>query len=373
MRENLLLEEAQEALLNLARPLGKSIVSLKEASGRVLANDIRAFANIPPFNKSPLDGYALRANDTRKASPANPATLTVVEEVRAGFMPEQAVVPGTAIKVMTGAPIPAGADVVIKYEDVKENNNCIEVYQPLKAGNNIILAGNDITQGELVASQGTLINPALAGLMASLGLYEVPVFPQVKAAIVSTGDELLEPSQPLTPGKIYNSSLYSLEARCRELGALPVILGNVPDKAEAVAACLKQGLEMADIVISTGGVSVGDYDVVQDALSDLGAEIVFWKIQMKPGSPLIAAVRDNKLIIGLSGNPAAAMVTFDLMVVPVLKKMMGHKLVLPGKIKAVFLDRFDKPSPQRRFRGRGYTARMVWILSDSPVSRVMGF
>lgn len=349
MRENLLLEEAQEALLNLARPLGETMVPLMEAAGRVIANDIIAFDNIPPFNKSPLDGYALRANDTRKASPANPVTLTVLEEVRAGFMPEQAVVPGTAIKIMTGAPIPAGADVVIKYEDVKEKNNCIEVYQPLKAGNNIILAGNDINRGELVASQGSLINPALAGLLASLGLYEVPVFPQVKAAIVSTGDELIEPSQPLTPGKIYNSSLYSLEARTRELGAIPVTLENVPDKVKAVVACFKQGLEMADLVISTGGVSVGDYDVVQDALSDLGAETVFWKIKMKPGSPLIAAVKDNKLIIGLSGNPAAAMVTFDLMVVPVLKKMMGHKLFLPVKIKAVFLDRFDKSSPQRRF------------------------
>jgi len=349
VRENLLLEEAQEVLLNQARPLGKTLVPLMEAFGRVVGQDIRACDNVPPFNKSPLDGYALRSHDTRKASPLNPVRLTVREEVRAGCMPGQEVVPGTAIKVMTGAPLPAGADAVIKYEDVKEGENCLEVYQPLKAGGNIIQAGDDITQGELVAPQGSLVSPALAGLLASLGLSRIPVFSQIRAAIVSTGDELMTPFEPLVPGKIYNSSLYSLEARCRELGALPVILGNVPDRVEAVAVCLQQGLATADIVISTGGVSVGDYDVVQDALSELGAEIIFWKIKMKPGSPLIAALKDNKIIIGLSGNPAAAMVTFDLVAVPVLKKMMGQNQLLPGKTKAVFLDRFDKPSPERRF------------------------
>lgn len=348
MRENLLLEEAQESLLNLARPLGESVVPLMEASGRVLYQDIRAQNNVPAFNKSPLDGYALRASDTKKASPAHPLTLTVLEEVRAGFMPQQKVVPETAIKVMTGSPIPEGADVVIKYEEVKEDRNRIEVYQPLKAFANVIRTGDDIIRGELAASAGSMINPALTGLLASLGIYKVPVFPKVKVALVSTGDELLDPAEPLIPGKIYNSSLYSLEARCRELGAEPVVLGNVVDRAAAVAARIEQGLEKADVVISTGGVSVGDYDVVYDALLSIGAKIVFWKVNMKPGSPLIAAVKDNKTIIGLSGNPAAAMVTFDLMVVPMFKKMMGQKMVLPGKIKAIFLDRFDKPSPQRR-------------------------
>ncbi len=349
VRENLLLEEAQEVLLNQARPLGEVMVPLTEAWGRVISRDIRAGANIPPFNKSPLDGYALRASDTKKASPSNPVGLKVREVVRAGFMPEQEVIPGTAIKVMTGAPLPAGADVVIKYEDVKEGKHGIEVYQPLKAGDNIILVGDDITQGELVSGRGSLVNPALAGLLASLGLSEIPVFFPIRAAIVSTGDELILPFEPLTPGKIYNSSLYTLAARCRELGVLPAVLGNVSDKAEAVAGCLQQGLDTADIVISTGGVSVGDYDVVRNALLELGTEIIFWKIRMKPGSPLIAARKDNKIIIGLSGNPAAAMVSFDLVAVPVLKKMMGQDQLLPRKIKAIFLDRFDKPSPERRF------------------------
>jgi molybdopterin molybdotransferase len=355
MRENVPMEEAQEALLNLAVPRGETSVPLFQALNRVLCQDIRAADNIPPFDKSPLDGYALRATDTKKASMTYPARLTVLEEVRAGYMPGSKVVPGTAIRVMTGAPIPRGADVVIKYEDVKESTDYIEVCQPLRADTNIIRAGDDVTRGELVAARGTVITPPLVGLLASLGICEVPVFSKIRMAIVCTGDEIVDPRKTLTPGKIYNSNLYTLQASCAEMGAEPVVMGNVPDEIEAIAARITRSLEQADVVISTGGVSVGEYDVVKDALTSIGAKIVFWKMRIKPGSSIIAAIKNNKIIIGLSGNPAAAMISFDLIAVPILKKMMGQKKVLPGKVKAVFLDRFDKPSPQRRFlRARLY-------------------
>ncbi|MCL6477477.1 MAG: molybdopterin molybdotransferase MoeA [Peptococcaceae bacterium] len=349
MKKGITLEEAQELLLSIARPVNEQPVPLLNALGRVLSRDIKAEENLPSFNKSPLDGYALRAKDCEKAGSSTPVTLEVIEEVRAGFVPKKKITSGTAIKVMTGAPVPEGADVVIKYEDVIRDGNLIKVFYPLKPGSNIILAGEDVARGEVLAGKGTLITPPLIGLFAGMGITEIPVFNKVRVAIVSTGDELLDISQRLRPGKIYNSSLYGLHALCSELGAEPVALGIVPDEKDATAERIIRGIEEADVVITTGGVSVGDYDVVPDALLQIGADIIFWKVAMKPGSPVVAAEKDNKLIVGLSGNPAAAMIAFEMIAVPLIKKMMGLDKQLPVKIPAVLTDGFNKNSPQRRF------------------------
>lgn len=349
MRTNVSLEEAQALLLERVYPAKECYVSLSDAIGRVLSQDIKASENLPPFNKSPLDGYALQAKDTEGAEQPGGVQLKVIEEVRAGYLPTKKVTSGTAIKVMTGAPLPEGADVVVKYEDVDRSGAYIRLDYTVKSGSNIIQAGEDITKGETVAYKGTLLTPPLIGLIASIGVPKVPVFNKVRVAILSTGDELLDPSQELQPGKIFNSNLHSLRALCLNLGAHPVSFGIVPDEIEVTAERISEALTGADIVITTGGVSVGDYDVVLDALKKIGSDIIFWKVDMKPGSPIVAAEKDNKLIIGLSGNPAAAFITFDLVVVPLIKKMRGLDSQLPLKVSATFVDHFDKQSPQRRF------------------------
>ncbi|SDE70745.1 gephyrin-like molybdotransferase Glp [Sporomusa acidovorans] len=349
MKTGIPLEEAQTTLLELVRPVKECHVSLAEAVGRLLSQDIRTAINLPPFDKSPLDGYALQAGDTETASSENPAILQVIEEVRAGFVPEKQVTPGTAIKVMTGAPLPAGADVIIKFEDVARTGNQLKVMYPLQAGSNIIRAGEDVRQGELIAAKGTVLTPPLVGLLAGIGVAAVPVFSKAKVAILSTGDEVIDPSEKLRPGKIYNSNLHSLGACCSQLGAAPVMMGVVPDEQAAIVEHISRALALSDLVITTGGVSVGDYDIVPAALKQIGAEIIFWKVDMKPGSPIIAAQYNNKLIIGLSGNPAAAFITFDLIVAPLIKRMLGFESGLPPKISAILKDNFNKSSQQRRF------------------------
>lgn len=349
MKTNVSLEEARQLLLEAAVPVEECVAALTDALGRVLSKDIHASANLPPFNKSPLDGYALRAKDTEKAEPSSSVLLRVIEEVRAGYMPCEKITAGTSVKVMTGAPIPDGADAVIRFEDVKREGDLVRLYHPVKAGSNIIPSGEDVEKGETIARKGMVINPPLLGLLAAAGVNEVPVFRKVKIAIFSTGDELMEPEAKLTPGKIYDSNLHSLIASCAKLGAEPIPMGIVPDEKPAIAERLAQALEQTDLVITTGGVSVGDYDIVPDAIREIGADNIFHKIDMKPGSPMIAAKYKNKLIAGLSGNPAAAFISFDLIVVPLIKKMAGFDKKLPSKISAILSDNFNKPSNQRRF------------------------
>lgn len=353
MKKNISLEEAQSLLLGRCQLTKKEYVSLPDSLDRVISEDIKAEENIPPFDRSPLDGYAFRAEDTEKAGRQNPVTLEVIEEVPAGYAAKKKIVAGTAIKVMTGAPIPEGADAVEKYENTQRNRNFVKIFSSFKSGENIILAGEDVVKGEVVAGRGMVVTPPVIGLLASLGICEVPVFKRPKVAIVSTGDELLDISEPLQPGKIRNSNRYSLEAYIKDIGAEPVIIGTAKDKTEEAAELIAKGIEVADMVITTGGVSVGDYDVVQDAVECIGAETLFWKIDIKPGSPTLAAVKDGKVILGLSGNPASALVVFQLLGSPFIKKMAGRTRYLPEKIEAVLKEDFRKPSPKRRFlRGK---------------------
>lgn len=355
MRKNIALEEAQDLLLAGVYPVQECSIPLFDAVGRVLSREIRAPFPLPPFNRSPLDGYAVRARDTEKASVSSPAVLEVIEEVGAGHAAQKKVMSGTTIKVMTGAPIPEGADAVIKYEDILRTGKVCKIFTPLQPDSNIILAGEDVRKGEVIAREGSMISPALIGLIAALGYAETTVYDKVKIAVISTGDELLDCSQKLQPGKIYNSNLPSLVAACLKMGTQITALGNVPDELDAIADIISLGLADADIVITTGGVSVGDYDVVPDALLRLGVNIIYRGVDMKPGSPVVAAEKDNKFIICLSGNPAAALITFELIAVPLIKKKMGLTNCLPVRTGAILTDEFKKASPQRRFlRGRLY-------------------
>jgi len=361
------LEEAQSLLIGAAYPVKENSVTLLESVGRILSRDILAPQDLPVFDKSPLDGYALKAEDTKNATVSDPAVLDVIEEIRAGYRAQKSIDTRTAIKLMTGAPVPDGADVVIKYEDVERTGNQVKIFSPLEAGKNIVRAGEDLSGGEVAATRGSMVNPPLIGLLAALGIIEVPVFNKVKIAIVSTGDELLDPSQELRPGKIYNSNLHSLAAAGFELGTQPVIMGIVPDQKDATVAIINDGLKKADIVITTGGVSVGDYDLVPDALGQVGAETIFKGVSIKPGSPVMAARKNKKLIICLSGNPAAALVSFELIAVPAIKKMMGMNRCLPVMTRVILAEDFNKESPQRRFlRGR------LYLDKEKPYVRLTG-
>jgi len=353
VKTNISLEEAQDVLLANCQDTGKKMNNLTDALGRVLSEDIIAMENVPPFPRSPYDGYVFRAEDTRNASEDNPVVLEVIEEVPAGYAARNVVGKGQAIKILTGAPIPEGADAVTKFEETSVNENKVSLYRTYKSPEDIVPAGEDIAEGSVIARRGTVVTPPIMGLLAALGVAVVPVYKRPIAAIISTGDELRDVSEPLAPGKIRNSNSYTLQGYLRSVGAEPIVIGTCPDNKHEVAALIEQGLERADMVLTTGGVSVGDYDVVRHAVDLLGAETLYWKIDIKPGSPNLAAVKNGKLILALSGNPAAAMVTFQLLGVPYIKKMAGRLDYLYQRIDVTLKKDFRKSSPRRRFlRGK---------------------
>jgi molybdopterin molybdotransferase len=347
--DNVSVEKAQRLLLE--RTLINEIenVCLQDSAGRVLAGDILAGEDIPGFARSRVDGYAVSCSDVVKASKNYPVVLRVIEKVPAGHLPQKAVRSGTAIKVMTGALIPEGADAVIKFEDVTLQGECVSIFTPVEAKKNIILAGEDVAKGDVVAKRGTVITPAHFNIMSVLGLDILPVFARPKAAVIATGDELVDMHRPVKPGEIRNSNLYSLEAFIKNAGGVALPLGNTPDNKEILAERILQGFDAADMVITTGGASRGDYDIVKDTMDLLGAKSLFLNVDMRPGKGTAAFIKDDKLIISLSGNPAANMVSFQLFVVPVLKKMSGYQRVLPSEVTAILGESFTKSNKCREF------------------------
>lgn len=353
MNINIAFDEALQLLLDKCSITSKEKVNLGDSLGRVLAEDIIAEEDIPKFKRSPLDGYAFRAQDTINANYDNPVTLEVIEEVSAGYVTKNKVTSGKAIKVMTGAAIPEGADAVVRYEKAKEEGHLVKIFSSFKSGQNIVPVGDDVVKSQIIAYKGQVVNAPLLGLFAALGITEVWVHRKPKVAVISTGNELQDISEIPEPGKIRNSNKYTLEAYIKELGGIPVILGTAKDRVEDVASLVAKGLEKADMVITTGGVSVGDYDIVKDAVKSIGADIVFWRIDMKPGAPTLFSVKDGKVILGLSGNPAAAMVVFQLLGTSFIKKLGGRTDYLHTKIVVTLKDDYNKTSPRMRFiRGR---------------------
>lgn len=350
MQQNLELEEAQQLLMARSVLTEQEQVPFMSALGRILSRDIWAERNIPGLDRSLLDGYALRARDTENASPCWPVCLKVIEEdvpaVKVGANLVQA---GTAVKVMTGAPIPAGADGVIRHEVVERKDEWVSIFQPVRSGSNVIYSGEVLKAGERVAQKGMMVTSLLIGLFAGLGLKEVWVYHRLKAAILSVGDEVVDVHEPLSPGKIHDINRYTLRARCLELGVEAVDLGRVGDEPIEIKERIRNGLQQAQMVIVTGGVLAGDYDLVKNALKMLGATLLFWMVNIKPGSPVLAAIYDDKLIIGLTGNPASAAIVFDLLIVPLFKKMMGCEEYRYVRVEGRLLNGFLKPSRQHRF------------------------
>lgn len=323
--------EAQQIILNHAVTLPAVETPLVGCLGRVAAHDQVAPGDVPPADNSAMDGFAF----SHAALTGN--VLKVTGILPAGESRDIPVPAGEAIRIMTGAPVPPGCDTVVPVEDVAEEGDTIRLAAPVKAGSHVRKRGEDIRAGEVVIPAGTLLRPQEIGMLAAMGKMAVPVFRAARVAILSTGDELLEPGMPPAPGKIVNSNSYSLATQVLDAGAEPVMLGIAPDERSATLEKIKLGLQ-ADFLVTTGGVSVGDRDYVKDAIEDLGGETLFWKVNMKPGKPVAFAVVEGKPVFALPGNPVAAMVAFEQFVRPALLKAMGHRRILRPVVKATLLE-----------------------------------
>ncbi len=371
-------EEALDKILGNVAVLDEEEVPILDSLGQVLAEDISSSIRVPPLDNAAMDGYAIRAEDSLGASKRAPRFLRVIDSVAAGAISGFRVEPGTAIRIMTGAPVPEGADSVVRFEDTDETlrptpSSEIGVMEEVEPGLNIRRAGEDIAKGGVVLKRGAVIRPSEVGVLASLGQSTVRVIRRPVVAILATGDELVDVGGVLPAGKIYNSNSYSVAALVKYCGGIPRILGIARDSEDSLVRSLRKGLT-ADMLLTSGGVSVGDYDVVKDVLAKQG-EIGFWTVRMKPGKPLAfgmikgsngAGVMRSIPHLGLPGNPVSSMITFELFARPAILKMMGMHDLTQTPIKAVLEDSVVNEDGRRIFarvaverRGEQYFAKLT--------------
>jgi molybdopterin molybdotransferase len=340
-------DKALEQILDVINPLQLEKVTILQTLNRVLGEDITSDSNIPPLANSAMDGYALRFEDTLGAAREKPAILNVIDDVPAGRVSEKTVEPGQAIRIMTGAPIPAGADAVTRVEDTEKDGDRVRVFVPAKKGLDIRPASEDVKKGELVIPKGKVIRPAEIGMLAALNRSSVAVYGRPRVAVLSTGDELVDIGGELAPGMIMNSNSYSLAAQVAECGAVPLRLGIARDKRDDLILKF-EAAKGADLIITSGGVSVGDYDLVKDVMGELGA-MRFWKIAMRPGRPLAFGMIWGVPVFGLPGNPVSVMVSFEQFVRPAILKMSGCTKLFRPAVKAVLKEDLQKNTALRHF------------------------
>ena len=340
-------EEAQRRVLKEVALLDIEQVPLADALGRVLRENVFAPSDLPERDNSAMDGYAVRAEDIAGASDASPSILRVVGNLAAGTVAALSVERGTAIRIMTGALMPDGADTVAHVEITDGGSESVRVARPLKRGTNVRSRAEDMRQGDLVLLDGTPLHAAEVGVLASVQRATVGVGRRPTVAILSTGDEIVEIDQQRGPGQVVNSNSYSLAALVEEAGAIPRRLGIVRDSLEDTRRAIESALQ-ADFIISSGGVSAGAYDFVKDALDDLGAETRFWQIAMKPGKPVVLSRLRDRLYFGLPGNPVSCMVAFFLFVAPAIRKAMGQRTNLLSPTVMIRLDAPLKSKGDRR-------------------------
>jgi len=343
----LVLEDALAILLSKTQLQGKDRIPLEECYQRVLAEDIVAEMDFPPFDRSPLDGYAVKMVDVQHASIEKPVVLKQVDNVPAGSLPSTQIEAGQATRIMTGAQIPEGADAVIRLEDIEVNQEMVSIFAPVLIAN-ICRQGEEIQSGEIVLQQGTVLRDGALGLLATLGQARPLVYDQPKVAILATGTELIGVDQPLSPGKIRNSNNYMLMAKIKDAGCQPIFLGQVSDDLELIAEKLI-GHGKIGMYITTGGASVGDYDLMEQLFAKLNIPMLFTRLAMKPGMPVMAGCWHDTLLVALSGNPASANVSFEALLRPVLRKMSGATVFERPKSRAKLKKAFTKPSLSRRF------------------------
>lgn len=354
MREGLTVAEAQSLILETTGVLGEETVSAWEAAGRVLAEEIRATRPHPPADCSAMDGYAVRRADLLGASEDRPKTLPVVYEVAAGGRASRRLEAGEAARIFTGAPLPPGADAVVMQEETRAEGDRVAFLVEPEPRENVRDAGEDFRVGDRLIEAGTVLGSAHLGVLASIGRSIVAVHQRPSVAILSGGDELVEPDRIVDDGRIVSSNSYTLAAQCREVGARPLYLGIAKDDPAAIEARLRAGLR-ADVIVSSAGVSVGDHDHVRDVLEKLGCRLLFWGVKMKPGYPLVFGVIESTgtLVFGLPGNPVSTAVTFEQFVRPALRKLMGHRLLHRPVVKARLA------RPVKKGRGRMHFVRVA--------------
>lgn len=350
-------EQAQEITLKNILPLKQTeLLEIDSCLGRISAQDVKSKENIPPFNNSAMDGFAIRARDATSASRRNPKILEVIENLPAGYVATKTLRPLQAIRIMTGAPLPKGADAVIMVEDTKTKHltpEHIKIFKEVKPGENVRYAGEDVKKQEVVIRKGAILKSGHIGMLAALGYTKIKVFRKPKIAILATGDELVEIKDRLKPGKIRNSNTYSLSAQVLRTGALPILLGIARDTLKDLERKIKKGLKQ-DMLLVSGGISVGDYDFVKGVLKDLGTQMKFWKVAMRPGKPLafgmISASGGKGIpVFGLPGNPVSSMVAFEQFVRPAILKTAGARDIFRFHLPAIIKEDFQKKKGLRYF------------------------
>jgi len=347
------IEEGQKIILNSATPLSCENISLIEASNRVLYDDIVSDIMLPPVDDSAMDGYAITADDTHGASKNNPVKLQIIGEIQAGGAAiGKKVSKGTAIRIMTGAPIPEGADSVIRFEDTEEEAGYVKIFQQTVKYLNYRSAGENIKKGDKVLQKGDRLSSADVGILASLNYNTVKVYKQPTVSIISTGDELADIGEEIKSGQIRNVNAYTLLSEVKRYNALPYYLGIAKDTLKDTKELFLKALK-SDVVISTGGVSMGKYDFVKEIFSDLNIEMQFERVNVKPGGPCTFGKKDNKLIFGLPGNPVSSLTSFIQFVRPALLKLMGAIKINKPIINA-FLEEDINKKPGKANLLRGY-------------------
>lgn len=343
-------EEALRMLLERITPIEETeTVELLGLNGRVLAEELKATFDQPPFPRSPLDGYAVRSEDIKTASKDTPATLKVLTEVDAGHTTDIEVTAGTAIRIMTGAPIPAGADCVIMQEWTDYGEDTVAVYRAVGAGQNICEQGEDFHRGDILIEKEMAITPYSIGVIASVGAAQATVYRKPKVLLLSTGDEIVMPGEDLRPGTIYDSNQYLLQARMMEWGAEVVYSGQSGDDYNAASDIIDKYAGEADLIVTTGGVSVGKKDIMHDVYTQLAIEKVFWGVDIKPGMPTLTGAYKNTPVISLSGNPFGVVVTAELFVKAAIAKLSHNNNLGQTWLDGVVTNYFDRKTKTRRF------------------------
>ena len=334
---------------------------LEDCLGLILSEDVYALLDMPPFSRSAQDGYALCSKDSIGATGENPVKLKVTGKIYAGDHLDVQVKPGEAVRIMTGAMVPAGADCVLRQEDTDEGEDVVQIYKEVEPGCSICFKGEEYKKGHTLLHAGTKIDAAALAVASGNGIMELPVYERVKAAVVSSGSEVVEPGTPLTPGKIYNTNTIYMKARLSQLGARVMMTRTVGDDLEVMAEALKEAADQAELVVTTGGVSVGQKDLTEEALLSIGAEILFHGIAIKPGMPTLAAEKDGVLFIGLSGNPFSAAIPFEMFVREILSLKMGDPDLKLRRETLTAVTGFSKDSRKRRFLRGKAEGKEVWL------------
>jgi molybdopterin molybdotransferase len=342
-------EEALALLLEYIGPVGFETAPLAEAVGRVNYADIHAIMDHPPFDRSPIDGYAVVAQDIAAASPQQPAVLRVTQTIFAGDAPVRELCFGESAQVATGAQLPPQTGCVVKQENTKRENGFVHIFANPGKGKNLIFRGEDVRYGEILIRQGEQLDSAHIGILAGQGFREVAVYRKPKIGLLSTGNELMPAESTLLPGKIFDSNSLMLAARVQLLGGTAVFHHSVEDDISLLQCAISELLAKADVVITTGGVSVGERDFMPKLGALLGAQTLFYCLQYKPGGCVMAMQKDGKIIFCLSGNPFAALTSFELLAAPCLRKLMGARDYGPQRLMGILQNDFAKKSPQRRF------------------------